>query len=860
MKNLIFTPGLTVTVIAFGFNPNIYPEKPQVSKENTAATALIETNNQKGFTLPTLNDTIVEFGFDNVQFEYPNFLNFDVLIRTNIDGLEFGKGELFTQYPESAFGSSVVANGYIEIQKGDVIDDSQYTIITSDEEEDIFKAIVNGGCVLPSANVPENTTPLSTNFQLFIRVRLEIQDISAAGLISMDDVRMDGNVFFVDPGTDGCRPFTKVVVPNPIDIEDVCKCSSYDADGNSWYVYGGLYYSDYQQDVYVFRLKTKQTYTDQVNQNIVDSISFHDEPGLKYNTFYFDPLSSQEDREQLRNQIRNDSLFELEFPAITAFPAADFTEKKWMFTNDVVNIVFNDPDPDQTTVQYIADKYNLSVSHVPNPSLPKGDNSWTYSYTINPTDCKCRNVIDISREIFQLDSALVKIAEPWLEPSFEPYNTSDPYFPDSWHILNTGQCLGMSPYGNGTADADCDIEESWGCGTGAGITVAVIDKGIYDKDHPDISSKYTNGYDFIDNDDDVSSCSATTSAHGQCCAGLIGAIANNETGMAGVAYDAKIVPMITWFGNSHVAFQYACSDEVNADVISCSWGWEGAPVQAIVNEIHLCRTLGRGGKGIVIVFSAGNVNNNTDTFFPGTLDDVIGVIASNPDDGRKSPGDGWGSWGSNYGALFDVAAPGTHVITTDLLGNNGYNDINNGCEGGNDLTTDYTYFAGTSAAAPIVSGACAVILSANPSLTATQVQHILENTAEKVGGYNYNAVSPGRSIEMGYGRINLYEAACNATNSENIVGNSFSARLYPNPVKDEAVLQFSLEKPGKVNIAIYDAMGNMLEMVMSDSYVSSSNLQTKTIRTDRFSSGLYYIVLKMEGGMKIQSIPLTVAK
>jgi len=385
----------------------------------------------------------------------------------------------------------------------------------------------------------------------------------------MNDLEMDGNILFIDNETSDCRPFTNVIVPNPIDIEDICKCNFNDnVDSNSWYVNGNLTYTSYQQDIYIFRLKTKQAYNDLIDPNIVDSISFHDEIGLKYNTLYFDPLSSHNDREQIKNRLRNNSLFELEFPAITDFPNAKFTEKKWMYTNDVINVVFNNSEPSSATVQYIADKYNLSVSHIPNPSLPKGDNSWTYSYIINPTDCKCRNAIDISREIYHADSALVKIAEQWMEPSFESHNTADPYFPDSWHISNTGQCLGMNPAGSGTNGADCSIVEGWNCGTGAGITVGVIDKGIYNNNHPDISSKYINGYDFIDNDSDVTSCSGTDGAHGQSCAGLIGAIANNETGIVGVAYDAQIVPMITWFGNSQIAFQYAC--EVDVDVINCS--------------------------------------------------------------------------------------------------------------------------------------------------------------------------------------------------------------------------------------------------------------------------------------------------
>ena len=106
-----------------------------------------------------------------------------------------------------------------------------------------------------------------------------------------------------------------------------------------------------------------------------------------------------------------------------------------------------------------------------------------------------------------------------------------------------------------------------------------------------------------------------------------------------------------------------------------------------------------------------------------------------------------------------------------------------------------------------------------------------------------------------------YSTVCNSTNSVNITENSFSASLYPNPTKDETVLQFSLQKADKVSIAIYDALGNLAEVNMTDSYVVTPNkIQTMTIRTDRLSSGLYYLVLKTESDMNIQTLPLTVTK
>ena len=77
------------------------------------------------------------------------------------------------------------------------------------------------------------------------------------------------------------------------------------------------------------------------------------------------------------------------------------------------------------------------------------------------------------------------------------------------------------------------------------------------------------------------------------------------------------------------------------------------------------------------------------------------------------------------------------------------------------VTGDYiTTFGLTSAAAPQVSGIAALMLSINPNLTANDIETIIQNTAEKVGDYDYNwnSLYPGHSRELGYGRVNAYKA------------------------------------------------------------------------------------------------------
>ena len=104
-----------------------------------------------------------------------------------------------------------------------------------------------------------------------------------------------------------------------------------------------------------------------------------------------------------------------------------------------------------------------------------------------------------------------------------------------------------------------------------------------------------------------------------------------------------------------------------ADVLSNSW-YLGSPSTAITDAIANAKTNGRGGKGAVVVFAAGDDNGAVAS--PAVLDTVLAVGALSPCDERKAPtscdGEFW--WGSNYGSELDLSAPGVNMYTTDLQG------------------------------------------------------------------------------------------------------------------------------------------------------------------------------------------------
>ena len=253
-----------------------------------------------------------------------------------------------------------------------------------------------------------------------------------------------------------------------------------------------------------------------------------------------------------------------------------------------------------------------------------------------------------------------------------------------------------------------------------------------------------------------SSPSIVRGNHGTAVAGIIGAVKDNNLGVAGVAPNCSIMSASVVFSNSQTAVQLANSLnwawQNGADVINNSWGG-GTPSNLISDAISNALTNGRNGLGTIVVFSAGNNNSNV-SYPANSNNDILAVGAVSPCAERKNPNscDGENWWGSNFGDELDIVSPGVLITTTDRTGTLGY------------IMGDYTFdFNGTSSAAPFVSGVVALILSANPNLTLQEVNDIIESTAQKVGGYNYDNSNNNRpngtwNEQMGYGLVDAYAA------------------------------------------------------------------------------------------------------
>ena len=294
------------------------------------------------------------------------------------------------------------------------------------------------------------------------------------------------------------------------------------------------------------------------------------------------------------------------------------------------------------------------------------------------------------------------------------------------------------------ATAGIRAPTAWEKSTGAGVVVAVIDTGV--RPHADLVKNLLPGRDFITDtfiardgngrDEDPSdpgdwssagqcysgSPAAKSSWHGTHVAGTVAAVTNNASGVAGVAFDAKVLPVrvlgrcggyssdiadgMVWAAGGSVAGQPA--NPHPARVLNLSLGGGGSCSTTYRNAIATVR-----GLGAVVVVAAGNDASDASLYQPSSCPGVIAVAAVKRSGGRASY--------SNYGAVVDLAAPGGDS-DSGILSTLNAGSTTPGAD-------SYGSYRGTSMATPHVAGTVALMLARNPRLTPDEVETRLKESA-----------------------------------------------------------------------------------------------------------------------------------
>ncbi|MBB3762617.1 S8 family peptidase [Xanthomonas arboricola] len=417
----------------------------------------------------------------------------------------------------------------------------------------------------------------------------------------------------------------------------------------------------------------------------------------------------------------------------------------------------------------------------------------------------------------------------------------------------------------GTTNAGLNIRPAWDKATGANVVVAVIDTGI--TTHADLNANILPGYDFISdattardgngrdsnpadegdwyaaNECGTGIPAANSSWHGTHVAGTVAAVTNNTTGVAGTAYNAKVVPVrvlgkcggslsdiadaIIWASGGSVSGIPANANP--AEVINMSLGGGGTCSTTMQNAIS-----GAVSRGTTVVVAAGNDSANVSGSLPANCANVIAVAATTSAGAKASY--------SNFGTGIDVSAPGSAILST----------LNSGTT--TPGSASYASYNGTSMAAPHVAGVVALVQSVAPSaLTPAAVETLLKNTARALPG----ACSGG----CGAGIVNADAAVTAAISGSNGGGGGGTGNTLTNgtPVTGlgaatGAELNYTIAVPagsGTLTVAISGGSGD------ADLYVRAGSAPTDTTYTCRpyrsgnaetcsisAPSGTYYVRLK----------------
>ena len=360
-----------------------------------------------------------------------------------------------------------------------------------------------------------------------------------------------------------------------------------------------------------------------------------------------------------------------------------------------------------------------------------------------------------------------------------------------------------------------NLPDAWDITTGSPQTVvAVGDSGILyaannaAASHPDFAGKILPGYDFVSNlqsagdgdGRDPDPYDNSGSYHGTHVAGTIAAATNNGTGVAGVDWQAKIVPVRMLGSNGG-----SLLDIVEGTLWAAGFSVPGVPANAhpahVINlslgGSYACtpyeqeafdRIAGQSARRAIVVVAAGNDNQNAANFSPASCRNVI-TVGATEFRGHRAPY-------SNFGSRIDVMAPGGDINAD--LNNDGFSDgvlsLDASGEG-----FSYTFKNGTSMAAPHVAGVISLMKALDPAIGLQDVLALLTSTARPL-----SAVACERTVASDCGAGLIDAAAALAALQQGATPGESSVSLSPNPLDfgaDQLALDLTLANHGDAAVS-----------------------------------------------------------
>jgi subtilisin family serine protease/subtilisin-like proprotein convertase family protein len=480
---------------------------------------------------------------------------------------------------------------------------------------------------------------------------------------------------------------------------------------------------------------------------------------------------------QVRDELMDKLRAEKSMVVHHEYAAADSPSTTYQITDKI--IVQLKPDTAPERVQEIFDEIGVVIKkQYPRLGL---------NYLVVVTDAADANPVKVANKLEGYRE--VEYAEPNLVNQFVQFAfPADELFSSQWHLFSKNIVApDIDPH------ADANIFEAWDITRGSrDVVVAVLDDG-FELSHPDFqgAGKIVEAVDFTGNDQQP--LPGSGDYHGTPCAGVAVAEENGQ-GCVGVAPGCALMPVRFPLG-AHDAWLIEIFEYVSAraHVASCSWGMVPGDFElhSAVRDTfaNLIRTGGKDGRGLAIVFAAGNYdaplratvshtirwlgqNQNGQWQIFTATGRIVNGYAAHPDVIAVSACTSLKrkSLYSNWGPEISVTAPSNNFDPTSFspLPGRGITTVDNE-EFGEDFTPGKRYtnsFGGTSSATPLVSGVVALVKSANLALTAPEIKQILEQTAERIEddssdalyGFAKGTYQNGHSDWFGHGRVHALHA------------------------------------------------------------------------------------------------------